>query len=68
MKVLCLLLAYKGTKSFSVGMKIAELVHRFDDKYPILRDIYEDYEDASYSTILKKIAFELELGIPFRLS
>jgi hypothetical protein len=46
-----------------VGSKIAQLVERFSDKYPILRDIYVDYDDQSYSTILKKIPFELQLGI-----
>lgn len=64
-KSLNLLLAYKGPKSFDVGVKIAEIVDSLSDKYPILRDIYEGYEDQSYSTILKKIPFELQLGVPF---
>jgi hypothetical protein len=62
-KILSILLAYKGESSFQVGSKIAQLVERFSDKYPILRDIYVDYDDQSYSTILKKIPFELQLGI-----
>ena len=63
-KILSILLAYRGEFSFEVGVKIAQLVERFSDKYPILRDIYLNYKDDSYSTILKKIPFELHLGIP----
>lgn len=63
-KILSILLAYRGEYSFEVGVKIAQLVERFSDKYPILRDIYLNYKDDSYSTILKKIPFELHLGIP----
>jgi hypothetical protein len=66
-KILNILLAYKGEYSFEVGTKIAQLVDRFSDKYPILRDIYVDYKDDSYSTILKKIPFELQLGIPLEV-
>jgi hypothetical protein len=64
-KVLNILLVYKGPQSYDAGIKIAELVERFSDKYPVLLDIYEGYEDRSYSTTLKKIAFELYLGVPF---
>jgi hypothetical protein len=66
-KVLYLLLAYKGSFSFEVGLRIAQIVDKLSDKYPILRDIYVEYEDTSYSTILKKIPFELCLGIPFEI-
>lgn len=67
-KILSILLAYRGECSFEVGVKIAQLVERFSDKYPILRDIYLNYKDDSYSTILKKIPFELHLGIPLEVS
>ncbi len=30
-------------------------------------DIYENYPDRSYSTLLKKIPFELQLGIPLEI-
>jgi len=63
-KILNILIAYKGRQSYEVGVKIAQLVDRFCDKYPILRDLYVGYEDQSYSTLLKKIPFELQLGIP----
>jgi histone H3/H4 len=62
-KILSLLLLYRGEQSFQVGAKIAQLVDRFSDKYPMLRDIFINYQDDSYSTILKKIPFELQLGI-----
>lgn len=65
--MLNLLLAYKGPQSYDVGIKIAELVERFSDKYPVLLDIYEGYEDQSYSTVLKRIAFELYLGVPLEM-
>jgi hypothetical protein len=29
--------------------------------------IYQGYEDTSYSTILKRISFELELGEPLEI-
>lgn len=66
-KMLSLLLAYRGYHSFSVGAKIAQLVDRFSDKYPLLRDIFINYKDKSYSTILKMIPFELYLGIPLEI-
>ncbi len=59
-----LLLSYRGIHSFQVGVKIAQLTDRFSDKYPLMRDVYLNYNDNSYSTILKKIPFELHLGIP----
>jgi hypothetical protein len=31
----------------------------------MLRDIFVGYEDESYSTLLKKIPLELQLGISF---
>lgn len=62
-----LLLTYKGPQSFKVGEKIAQIVDSLSEKYPVLRDIYEGYEDNSYSTILKKIPFELELGVPLNI-
>jgi len=66
-KFLNILLAYRGKHSFDVGIKIAQLVERFSDKYPMLMDIYENYPDHSYSTLLKKIPFELQLGIPLEI-
>jgi hypothetical protein len=42
-------------------------VDRFADRYPILLDIYEGYEEGSYSTFLKKIAFQLRLGVSFTI-
>lgn len=66
-KILSVLLEYRGEQSFQVGVKIAQLVDRFSDKYPMLRDIYIGYKDNSYSTILKKIPFELHLGIPLEV-
>ena len=56
-KALNLLLAYKGPQSFEVGEKIAQIVGSLCEKYPVLRDIYEGYDDQSYSTVLKKIPF-----------
>lgn len=50
-----------------MGAKIAQLTDRFSDKYPLMRDIYINYRDDSYSTILKKIPFELHLGIPLEV-
>jgi hypothetical protein len=66
-RVLSLLLSYRGEYSFQVGSKIAQLADRFSDKYPLMRDIYVNYRDDSYSTILKKIPFELHLGIPLEV-
>jgi hypothetical protein len=56
-RMLSLLLSYRGQHSFQVGVKIAQLADRFSHKYPLLRDIYANYLDDSYSTILKKIPF-----------
>lgn len=56
-KILNLLLNYRGVHSFEVGTRIAALVDRFCVKYPLLRDIFVNYQDESYSTILKKIPF-----------
>lgn len=67
-KVLNILLTYQGIQAFEVGAKIAQLVERFCDKYPILRDIYVSHQDDSYAGVLKKIPFELYLGIPVVLS
>lgn len=64
-RVLAILLAYKGALAFTVGEAIAQLVDRFADKYPILLDLYDGYEEGSYSTFLKKIAFQLHLGVAF---
>ena len=50
-------MAYKGPHSFEAGIKIAQIVEKLCEKYPNLRDIYVNYEDKSYSTILKKIPF-----------
>lgn len=50
-----------------MGMKIAEIVCRFGDKYPVLYDIYEDSPDQSYSTVIKKVALELVAGVPLDL-
>jgi hypothetical protein len=44
-KILSLLLAYKGQKSYEVGVKLSQLVNSFSDKYPILRDIFIGYDD-----------------------
>jgi hypothetical protein len=66
-RVLAILLAYKGSLAFTVGEAIAELVDRFADKYPVLLDLYDGYEEGSYSTFLKKIAFQLRLGVPFAI-
>jgi hypothetical protein len=43
-------------------------VDRFADKYSILLDMYNGYEEGSYSTFLKKIAFQLRLGVPFSIN
>jgi len=51
-----------------MGVKIAQIVNKLSRKYPHLNDIYVKYEDESYSTILKKIAFELHVGIPFQIN
>lgn len=64
-RVLNILLAYKGMQSFAVGEAIAKLAERYAKKYPILLRLYEGYEEGSYSTFLKKIAFQLCLGVPF---
>lgn len=40
---LAILLAYKGVQSFEAGIKLAEIVKRFSDKYPHLLDIYDRY-------------------------
>jgi hypothetical protein len=66
-KILNLLLVYKGEYSFEVGLRVAGLVDKFSIKYPILRDIYLGVHDTGYSTVLKKIAFELQLGIPLEV-
>jgi hypothetical protein len=64
-KILHILLSYKGPQSFEAGVKIAQIVEELHHKYVALRDIYTDYEDDSYSTILKKIPFEIYVGVPF---
>ena len=56
-RALQILLCYKGPQSFEVGIKIAQIVDKLSEKYPNLRDIYLNYEDKSFSTILKKISF-----------
>jgi hypothetical protein len=66
-KMLNLLLAYRGARSYEVGVKMAELVSRFEDKYPVLRDLFVSYPDESYSTVLKKISFQVYLGIPLEM-
>jgi len=66
--ILRVLIAYKGPQSYSVGILISELIERYCDKHPILLNIYENYEDDSYSTILKCIPFELRLGVCFKIS
>lgn len=73
-KVLALLLAYRGPKAFRVGLKIAELVEQYQEKYPILRDIYEqrplnDHEDSDYlcSELMRRVAFEVQLGVATHL-
>ena len=45
---------------------MAQLVERFYDKYPKLRDIYVGSPNT-YSNILKKIPFEIILGIPMQM-
>ncbi len=62
-----LLLSYRGEYSYEVGVKLADIIERFEVKYPTLRDIFVDYEDNSYSTLLKKIPIELKLGIVMRI-
>lgn len=64
-RVLNILLAYKGEHAFEVGKIIADIVYRYSEKYPVLLNIYDSYEESSYSTFLKKIAFQLKLGVSF---
>lgn len=66
-KVLNILVAYKGPQAYAVGLKLAELVELYSRKYPVLLQIFRDYPDRSYSTILKLVAFELKLGVVFKL-
>ena len=67
-RALQILLSYKGAHAFEVGIKIAQIVEKLCEKYPNLRDIYLNYEDKSYSTILKKIPFQMFVGVPFEIS
>lgn len=62
-----LLLSYRGEYSYDVGVKLADIIERFEIKYPALRDIFVGYEDDSYSTLLKKIPIELKLGIVMQI-
>lgn len=62
-----ILLAYKGPQAFEAGVKIAQIVDELRHKYPMLNDIYVDYDDESYSTVLKKIPFEIYVGVAFQI-
>jgi hypothetical protein len=67
-QTLVILLAYKGPSSFEVGIKIGELTLKFEDKYKVLYDIFEGNVDNCYSTIIKRIAFELVVGVPVQIT
>ena len=83
-QILPFLLSYAGELSFSVGLKIGSITNTFSYKYPTLVDIFNrDEKELSeriykkleqgelvriYSTVLKRIAFELTAGVPVVLS
>lgn len=74
-QILAYLWAYEGCSCFKVGLKIAELISRFSEKYSILfkfegrdkkeikkLDMFE--RDTLYATTIKRIGVEFAIGLP----
>ena len=78
-QILSYLWSYEGTLCFKVGLKIAELLRKFVEKYPLLYrfdgkdkkdlrklDMFE--RDSLYATMIKRIAIEFSIGLPVDIS